>query len=60
MSRAGTGGGDSGVPNFWVDPVTGDTTLVAITSRGTWTLETQYRVDTEEALDFLNDIIASV
>ncbi len=56
----GTGSGDSGGPTFWVDPVTGDATLVAITSRGTWTLETQYRVDTQEALSFLNRVIARV
>ena len=56
----GTGGGDSGGPNYWVDPVTGQATLVAITSRGSWTLETQYRVDTAEALTFLNDVIRRV
>jgi hypothetical protein len=43
-----------------VDSATGVATLVAITSRGTWTLETQYRVDTSEALDFLNDMLANI
>ena len=56
----GTGGGDSGGPNYWVDPLTAETTLVATTSRGTWTLETQYRVDTIEALTLLNAILAIV
>lgn len=56
----GTGAGDSGGPNYWVDPLTGVPTLVAITSRGSWTLETQYRVDTIEALGFLNSIIANL
>jgi hypothetical protein len=57
LDLGGTGGGDSGGPNYWINPVTGDSTLVAITSRGSWTLETQYRVDTAEALSFLNDVL---
>ena len=56
----GTGPGDSGGPNYWIDPLTGAPILVAITSRGSWTLETQYRVDTSEVLTFLNQVIASV
>jgi len=56
----GTGSGDSGGPTYWVDPVTGEATLVAVTSRGSWSLETQYRVDTEEALSFLHQVIARV
>lgn len=56
----GTGPGDSGGPNYWLDPLTGAPTLVAITSRGSWTLETQYRVDTTEALGFLNAVIANL
>ena len=60
QNLGGTGAGDSGGPTYWVDPSTGAATLVAITSRGTWTSEVQYRVDTAEALNFLNDVIASL
>lgn len=56
----GTGSGDSGGPTYWVDPVTSESTLVAVTARGSWTLETQCRVDTAEVLDFLNAVIAKV
>lgn len=56
----GTGSGDSGGPNYWVDPSTGQAMLISITSRGTWTLENKYRVDTTEALTFLNAILATV
>jgi hypothetical protein len=60
QNLGGTGAGDSGGPNYWLDPVTGAVTLVAITSRGTWTSEVQYRVDTGEALSFLNSVLAAI
>jgi hypothetical protein len=62
----GNGGGgscDSGGPLFWVDPSTGTTTLVATTSRGdnvNRALSVNYRIDTIEALSFLNDVIRRV
>lgn len=62
----GIGGGgscDSGGPLFWVDPSTGTTTLVATTSRGDHVnraLSVNYRIDTSEALSFLNDVIRRV
>jgi len=45
---------------FYTDPVTGRETLVAIVSRGSLTSSQEFRVDTEEALGFLNDVIARV
>jgi hypothetical protein len=62
----GNGGGgtcDSGGPVFWLDPSNGTTTLVATTSRGDYVnraLSVDYRVDTLEALSFLNDVIRRV
>jgi len=56
----GSGTGDSGGPTFWTDSLTGETTLVAITSRGNESFGNQYRVDTAEALDFLNDVLESI
>jgi hypothetical protein len=57
----GSGIGDSGGPTFWVDPLTGESTLVAMVSRGASdSLGVNYRVDTEEALSFLNSVIAKV
>ena len=47
-------------PLFWVDPLTGQETLVAVVSRGSLTSSHDYRVDTAEALDFLNQVIESV
>ena len=55
----GSGTGDSGGPTLWTDPVTGETTLVAITSRGNESFGNKYRVDTAEALDFLNAVLES-
>jgi hypothetical protein len=52
--------GDSGGPLYYVDPVTGRETLVAICSRGTLTSAHDYRVDTAEALTFINQVIARV
>jgi hypothetical protein len=49
---------DSGGPLFYVNPGTGQETLVAVVSRGTITSAHDYRVDTEEALTFINDVIA--
>jgi hypothetical protein len=56
----GSGTGDSGGPVFWVDPLTGQETLVAITSRGNQSFGNKYRVDTDVALSFLIDVIARV
>ena len=56
----GSGTGDSGGPVLWTDPLTGETTLVAITSRGNQSFGNKYRVDTAEALDFLNDVLESI
>ena len=58
--NGGSSSGDSGGPLFYVDPVNGRETLVAIVSRGTLTSAHDYRVDTAEALDFLNAVIAMV
>ena len=63
QGNGGGGTGDSGGPVFWVDPMTGTTTLVATTSRGDLrnrALGVAYRVDTLEAIGFLNDVIARV
>src|SRR5262245_55876306 len=63
QGNGGGGTGDSGGPAFWVDPLTGAATLVAIMSRGDARNRAggvDYRVDTEEALGFLNDVIARV
>jgi hypothetical protein len=51
---------DSGGPTLWTDPATGETTLVAIVSRGSLYRDARYRVDTEEALGFLCDVIERV
>jgi hypothetical protein len=62
----GNGGGgdcDSGGPLFWVHPSTGTEILVATTSRGDMVNRNQsvnYRIDTQEALSFLNDVIRRV
>jgi hypothetical protein len=56
----GSGTGDSGGPILWTNPLTGETTLVAITSRGNESFGNKYRVDTAEALDFLNDVLGSI
>jgi hypothetical protein len=56
----GSGLGDSGGPTFWIDPVTGEAALVAITSRGNQSFGNKYRVDTDVALSFLNQVIAQV
>lgn len=51
---------DSGGPTFWTNPVTGETTLAAIVSRGSLYRDARYRIDTEEALTFLNEVIRKV
>ena len=51
---------DSGGPLFYVDSETGRETLVAVVSRGSLSSAHDYRVDTQEALTFINDIIAGV
>jgi hypothetical protein len=56
----GTSTGDSGGPTFWVDPLTGEEMLAAITSRGNESFSNRYRVDTTEALSFITDVIARV
>jgi len=58
--NGGSSSGDSGGPLFWVDPLTGQETLVAVVSRGSLTSSHDYRVDTEEALTFVNQVIARV
>ena len=60
QNLGGSGTGDSGGPTLWTDPLTGGTTLVAITSRGNQSFGNKYRVDTTEALGFLNQVIARV
>jgi hypothetical protein len=57
----GSGIGDSGGPTFWIDPLTGESTLVAIVSRGASdSFGVNYRMDTAEALTFVNEILAMV
>jgi len=56
----GGAAGDSGGPALWRDPWTGESTLVAVTSRGNLSLDSKSRVDTEEALSFVNQVIAQV
>ena len=58
--NGGSAAGDSGGPLFWVDPDTGQETLVAIVSRGNLTSASAYRVDTPEALGFINDVLRRV
>ena len=56
----GTCGGDSGGPAFWVDPDTGDETIVGITSWGDAVCVAtgfDYRVDTADSLAFINGVI---
>ena len=63
QGNGGSGACDSGGPIFWVDPLTGTTTLVATTSRGDQrdrALAVNYRIDTSEALSFLHDVIRRV
>jgi len=56
----GGASGDSGGPTLWRDPLTGESTVVAVTSRGNLALDSKSRVDTEEALSFLNAVITKV
>jgi hypothetical protein len=56
----GDAAGDSGGPSLWRDPLTGESTLVAINSRGNLSLDSKARVDTEETQDFLNEVIARI
>lgn len=61
--NGGTAGCDSGGPTFWVDPDTGEEILVSVTSRGDAAVVATaitYRVDTAEALDFLEAVIDAV
>jgi hypothetical protein len=51
---------DSGGPLFYVDPDTRQETLVAVVSRGSLSSAHDYRVDTQEALSFINDVVARV
>lgn len=51
---------DSGGPLFYVDPVGGQETLVAVVSRGNINVGHNYRIDTPVALNFLNDVITRV
>lgn len=54
--------GDSGGPTFYIDPETGDEVLIAITSWGSARVGVgiSYRVDTEESLQFIHDVIDSL
>jgi secreted trypsin-like serine protease len=59
----GTCLGDSGGPAFWVDPDTGDETLVGITSWGDAVCVAtgfNYRVDIPDTLDFIDSVISSL
>jgi len=51
---------DSGGPLFYVDLVTGQETIVAVVSRGSLSSTHNYRVDTDVALSFVNQVIAAV
>ena len=54
---------DSGGPTFWVDPVTGEESLVALVSNGDATgvsLGLNFRTDIPETFDFIHDIIDRV
>ena len=51
---------DSGGPLFYADPVTRQETLVALVSGGNLSNVHNYRVDTAEALTFINGVIARV
>ena len=56
----GTCFGDSGGPAFWVDPDTGEETLVGITSWGDamcMSAGFNYRVDIPDTLDFIDSVI---
>lgn len=62
-ANGGGGSGDSGGPNFAVDPIDGSPVLVAITSRGDPELvatNIAWRVDIPETLDFIGDVIGEV
>jgi hypothetical protein len=59
----GTARGDSGGPTFWTDPETNQEFLVAVTSWGDMPCvadSVSYRVDTPEALQFVEDTIAGL
>jgi hypothetical protein len=66
LSLKGDGGtcfGDSGGPAFWVDPDTGDETIVGVTSWGDAQCVAtgfDYRIDTEDSLAFINGVIGSL
>ena len=51
---------DSGGAHFYVDAATGEETLVAVVSRGSLSVSHDCRVDTAEALSFINGVIAKV
>jgi secreted trypsin-like serine protease len=60
---AGTCGGDSGGPAFWMDPETETEILVGITSWGDPNCIStgfNYRVDIPDTLDFINEMIANL
>ena len=66
LSLKGDGGtcfGDSGGPAFWVDPVTGEETIVGVTSWGDAQCVAtgfDYRVDTADSLAFINGVIGAL
>jgi hypothetical protein len=58
----GTSSGDSGSPVFWIDPATGQLTQVGVASGGDAarvSLGVFGRIDTPEALTFLEEVIAA-
>jgi len=58
----GTALGDSGGPAFWTDPLTEEEVLVGITAWGGSLIGNgfYYRIDTEESLQFIQDVIDSL
>lgn len=62
QGNGGGGSGDSGGPNFWVQP-DGTLVLVAVTSRGDPNCVSDnisWRADIPETLDFIDDVIEEV
>lgn len=58
--NGGSSNGDSGGPLFFVDPVSGQETFVAIVARADVKSAQNCRVDTDEALGFINQVIDMV
>ena len=60
--NSGVCGGDSGGPAFWTDPVTGEETVVSLTSWGDQCIghDVSTRIDTANAVAFIDQFIACV